>query len=674
MLVKVQSQCRKWTFTCNGIMETLLIGVKNSKPAEQAVNPALVLTKPLLIAVYLGLYLVLFASAALLDQGGFIASLWYPPAGLSVFGILAFGWAGVVLDGLANFLSPMLISPLQGKPPTLESLVSSAFLHPLAYGLVLMPLRKWLQQAEFIRQPGRTVGIFLIAALLTATAAAAVGIVRMLALGRAAPDSLVDIGRAWLMGDFIGILIFTPLFLLVLLPRLAPQLSTDLGIGTEAVSATPPGLTSMILLAVTPMLMLSLPSLFGYAEHSPFFALFLLMPLAWVALQWGLESAVTGSVMISSGLVVAAVLFGQQDNVIPYQLIMAAVALTGLLLGILVENRNRLQMQLRDRALRLEDRLSIKDQTLRKLYLESAITEQRLSALIEAAPVGIAQLDPEGHCNYLNPTGLKMARANLEDVLGRPFIDLVHCDHRKKLEQLILASKEEWDDGRVEFCFNNSDRWLVTDWISVTPSAHALVGSILIFVDITDRYDREQRLWNQANFDSLTEPPNRQFFMESLSQCLARAHRNGDVLAILWIDLDGFKAVNDTLGHSAGDILLQEVARRMKGRMRASDTLARMGGDEFAVILYDLAEREMANGVANDLVNLLSQPYLIGNTNCAISASIGISFYPDHARDGEALLRHADMAMYQAKIQGKGRALEWSGEEAIPTVEHTRVQ
>ncbi len=305
----------------------------NSKPAGQAVIPALGLARPLLVAVYLGLYLVLFASAALLDQGGFIASLWYPPAGLSVFGILAFGWAGVVLDGLANFLSPMVISPLQGKPPTLESLVSSALLHPLAYGLVLMPLRKWLQQAEFIRKPGRTVGIFLIAALFTATASAAVGVGRMFALGRAAPDALVDIGWAWMVGDLIGILTFTPLFLLVLLPRLAPQLSTDLGIDTKGVSVTLPGLISMILLAVAPVLMLSLPSLLGYAEHSPFVALLLLLPLAWVALQRGLESAVTGSVAISSGLVVAAVLFGQQDNAISYQLIMAAIALTGLLLG-----------------------------------------------------------------------------------------------------------------------------------------------------------------------------------------------------------------------------------------------------------------------------------------------------------------------------------------------------
>ena len=156
-----------------------------------------------------------------------------------------------------------------------------------------------------------------------------------------------------------------------------------------------------------------------------------------------------------------------------------------------------------------------------------------------------------------------------------------------------------------------------------------------------------------AHSDELTGLPNRALFMDRLGQIMIHAHRNHSRFALLFLDLDGFKTVNDSFGHQAGDELLQAVARRLLAGVRESDTVARMGGDEFIIILNDLNHWEEPGIVARKLLETFATPFSIGKIVCSIGVSIGVSIYPDDAEDAQNLISCADLAMYEAKRAGK---------------------
>jgi diguanylate cyclase (GGDEF)-like protein/PAS domain S-box-containing protein len=171
--------------------------------------------------------------------------------------------------------------------------------------------------------------------------------------------------------------------------------------------------------------------------------------------------------------------------------------------------------------------------------------------------------------------------------------------------------------------------------------------------DITDRKLAEEQIRHMATHDGLTDLPSLKLAEDRLAMAVSTAHRNHKMAAALFIDLDGFKAVNDTFGHEAGDLVLKEVARRLRTRVRETDTVARIGGDEFLVILPDLQTRENASAVAETIIRLLSQPILINERPVTIGASIGIALYPVDAQDVQSLIKLADNAMYQIKNSGK---------------------
>ena len=175
-----------------------------------------------------------------------------------------------------------------------------------------------------------------------------------------------------------------------------------------------------------------------------------------------------------------------------------------------------------------------------------------------------------------------------------------------------------------------------------------------IIRDITERKIAEQRLEHMALYDTLTELPNRTLFFDRMDQLLALARRNRYILAILFMDLDRFKFINDTMGHDAGDLLLKEVAKRLTTSTRKSDTVARMGGDEFISICAKIAAPGDAGIIARKIIATLSGPFDLQGRECAISVSIGISIYPRDGDDGETLLKNADTAMYRVKERGKG--------------------
>jgi diguanylate cyclase (GGDEF)-like protein/PAS domain S-box-containing protein len=207
----------------------------------------------------------------------------------------------------------------------------------------------------------------------------------------------------------------------------------------------------------------------------------------------------------------------------------------------------------------------------------------------------------------------------------------------------------------------------VFDWLSRTREGHffwvevslrfALIGKqgriLAVVRDITKQKDAEARIHHLAYYDSLTDLPNRTLFSDRLQQALAVAKRDKSCMAMMFIDLDRFKTVNDTLGHHVGDMLLREAAKRMKDCVRESDTVARIGGDEFGVVLQIVNPEQDAMLVAEKIRHALNQPFMLVGKSLHISSSIGIAIYPDHGDDAKQLLRNADLAMYHAKEDGR---------------------
>ena len=198
-----------------------------------------------------------------------------------------------------------------------------------------------------------------------------------------------------------------------------------------------------------------------------------------------------------------------------------------------------------------------------------------------------------------------------------------------------------------------SHGWIRATWV-YRRAVHSGSGIALTLRDISDVKTHEQALADMANNDALTQLPNRRWLMNFLPAALRRAERGRGTLALMFIDLDNFKEVNDTLGHQAGDDLLVQAASRIRESVRASDHVVRLGGDEFTVVLENADSKEAVARIASAIIARLSEPFQVAGT-VPVSASIGISQFPDDGTDAEALIKHADVAMYAAKAGGKGR-------------------
>ena len=289
---------------------------------------------------------------------------------------------------------------------------------------------------------------------------------------------------------------------------------------------------------------------------------------------------------------------------------------------------------------------------------ERALEEQFnfTTQLLEAIPNPVFYKDERGRyigCNVAFEHFTGQPRASL---VGRSVYEI---SPRDLAERYHAADKALFDHPGVQTYEANvatpdgSRRDVVFYKATFNRADGRLGGLVGVILDITERKQAEALIWRQANYDTLTGLPNRRLLLDRLEQELKRAHRDADSLALLFIDLDRFKEVNDTLGHETGDQLLIEAARRITGCVRESDTVARQGGDEFTVILPGLEEETHVEQIAQNILRELLKPYQFAHESVYISASIGITVYPRDGEDAEALLKHADRAMYDAKAQGK---------------------
>ncbi|HEV7814222.1 MAG TPA: EAL domain-containing protein [Janthinobacterium sp.] len=286
--------------------------------------------------------------------------------------------------------------------------------------------------------------------------------------------------------------------------------------------------------------------------------------------------------------------------------------------------------------------------------------ELRFRTMFEAAPMGIALIDSvSGQFRDINPRYLEISGRTLAAMKASSWTDITHPDDvRHELEQMARLNAGETGG------FKSSPRILRPDgsvvWLDMSVSAIAAAADshahhLCMIEDVTEKKQAEALIWQQANFDSLTQLPNRRMLQDRLEQGLTKSLRGGTRLAILFIDLDHFKEVNDTLGHHQGDVLLVEAARRIRACVRASDTVARLGGDEFTVILSDLDAAVRIDAIAQTIIDSLRAPFALGEEQAFVSASIGITLYPDDAGSIDDLLKHADQAMYAAKDAGRNR-------------------
>ena len=289
------------------------------------------------------------------------------------------------------------------------------------------------------------------------------------------------------------------------------------------------------------------------------------------------------------------------------------------------------------------------------------VAETLFKQTVKSTPMPVAIVDAEWNYTVTSDKWLRQFNLGSKSLRGKNHKDLLPTFPGKwaQIEEQLTQGRN-LKNGAQQFNINGQEEWI--NW-EVRPwrNNYNKIGGYILFADIVteemqaeirDKSQREQEKM-LAYHDSLTGLPNRQLFNDRLNMGLAQAYRQLGRVGLMFLDLDGFKAVNDTLGHEMGDLLLKEVGERLKQCVRQTDTVARLGGDEFTIILSDVKGTEDIEMVANKIIGAIAAPYVFNNQEARVTTSLGISIYPENTTSSTEMIRQADAAMYQAKKAGK---------------------
>jgi diguanylate cyclase (GGDEF)-like protein/PAS domain S-box-containing protein len=302
----------------------------------------------------------------------------------------------------------------------------------------------------------------------------------------------------------------------------------------------------------------------------------------------------------------------------------------------------------------------------RKLKSTSAndaliVERQRAQITLDSIGDGVISTDMQGKVTYLNVVAERMTGWSREEVFGRMFSEvfrIIDGDNREPTDDTMKLAIQQNDTvclPRNSLLIQRAGSELAIE--DSTAPIHdqngQVTGAVMVFRDVSEARAAELKLSHLAHHDILTDLPNRTLLIDRLNHAIALAQRHGNQVGVLFLDLDRFKPINDSLGHAIGDKLLQEVSRRLVASVRRSDTVSRHGGDEFVVLLSEVRHTKNAARHAEKIHAALSAPYAIAHRDLRVTVSIGISMSPNDGEDAETLIKCADAAMYCAKETGR---------------------
>lgn len=285
-------------------------------------------------------------------------------------------------------------------------------------------------------------------------------------------------------------------------------------------------------------------------------------------------------------------------------------------------------------------------------------SQQRQQLLLDTVPYGIQESDLNGKITYSNKAHHQILAAAEETLIGRNIWDFqVDPQEQQDLQRYYaqLVDQQPTPEAYVtsNMTLDGQQKVLEIVWDYLRDSDGQLQGFIAVISDITLRKRQEERILHLAHYDTLTNLPNRFLAMDRLKQILKQTKRQQQLAAVLFMDLDNFKKINDSLGHETGDRLLIEAAQRLRQKLRQGDTIGRLGGDEFIVLLADVKTPDKLMAITETLLDQFRKPFRLDERELILTASVGIALYPQDGEDASTLLRHADSAMFYAKDQGR---------------------
>ena len=296
-----------------------------------------------------------------------------------------------------------------------------------------------------------------------------------------------------------------------------------------------------------------------------------------------------------------------------------------------------------------------------------AESEELNRVIVSALEEGVLMVDRAGSIMTINDSACRTLGYEAPELLEGKKLSKLYSKFKVVNEDGLPLAPEQFPlivslrtgISQLNVILGENEGGVITRWLSVTSHPLFRAGEkepyagVVSFADITERHKVEEQLSQQALYDSLTGLPNRTNLNRRLEQTIIQAKEQSSVFSVVYLDLDGFKAINDQLGHAAGDLLLKEVARRLQACVRKQDTVARLGGDEFVLLLPGIQNADYARQVGQNILNTLNNPYMLDGRPAQVSASLGFSLYPHTAQDSHNLLQQADQAMYWAKESGK---------------------